>query len=102
MAGRMGEKPGLVPLRDDVVAHLVAAKNREEWEAEEQGPKADRLGGQDWCSGIIGPVPRSAEEHGREDRHGEQPQVHLPPRESSLETALNMQERLALLLRHGL
>src|SRR5438552_5339523 len=31
----------LVSLRDEVVAHLVAAEDREEWETEEQGPKAD-------------------------------------------------------------
>src|SRR5437867_4694631 len=89
----------LVPLRDEVVPHLMGAEDGQEGQREEQAAEPDRLRGQERLARVIRPIPRSAEEGGREDRDEEQDEVHLRPGEPRPRTSLNMDERLTLLLR---
>src|SRR2546426_6017100 len=100
--GREEEREGgldLVPLRDEVVTHLMRAEDCQEGQREEQAAEPDRLDGQERLARVIRPVPRPAEESSGEDRDEEQDEIHLRPGESRPRTSLNMDERLALLLR---
>src|SRR2546428_13518643 len=74
-------------------------EDRKEGQREKKAAEADRLSGQERLARIIRPVPRPAEEGGRKDRDEEEDEIHLSPGESRPRTSLDMDERLALLLR---
>src|SRR2546426_1281438 len=87
-----------VSLRDEVVAHLVGAEDRQQRQSEEQAAEPNCLDGEERLPRVVRPVPRPTEERRGEDRDEEQDQVHLRPRETRSRPSLNVDEGLALLL----
>src|SRR2546428_13792872 len=79
----------------------MRAEDCQEGRGEERAAEPDRLEGQERLDRVIRPVPRPAEERGREDRDEPQDEVHLGPGEPRPRTTLNMDERLALPLGDG-